>query len=264
MTRIVRFVAAVVVAVTVTAPAVWAQKVWAQKPATKPAAKVPAVETILDQSFAASGSPAAFSKVKTIVIQAKISIVGQNINGTADIRAKMPNKFYTEQEITGQGKFATGFDGKVGWSRDPINGLRVLSGGELAQLSRSANELISTDWRKSYKNPKMIGIRKVGTANAYAVRVEPKTAGSPVTLFIDTKTKLEVRRDLTMTSPQGAIPTQAFSSDFRVVDGIKIPFKSRQVLNGNVEITQTMQSVRFNVPVDDTLFVKPAATAPKP
>ncbi len=236
----------------------------AQKPtAAKPAAKLPPVEKILDEASAASGSSAAFNKIRTVTMRARMSYPAQKINGTMEMQIKFPDKVYLVQQIAGAGKIEQGFDGKVGWSRDPINGLRTLEGGELRQVQSPVDEIRSSDWRKTYVKPVLIGIRKVGTADAYAIRLTPKRGGKPVVIFYDTKTKLPLRTDVVVETAQGAIPTQSFSSDYRSVDGIKFPFKSRQVVSGLPEGIVTFEAIQINAPVDDKLFAKPKAPAPK-
>lgn len=230
---------------------------------TKPAVKLPPANKILDDAAAAQGSKSAFAKVKTMKMSGKISMPAQKINGTMMTMMQLPDKVYVLQEIGGIGKFEQGYDGKTGWSRDPINGLRTLAGGELKQMQNQSNEVRSSDWRSLYKAPKVLGVRKVGSADAYAVQMTPIKGGKPVVTFYDIKTKLPVRTDLVVESAQGSIPTQSFISDYRLVNGLRVPFKTRQVV-GATEVNVNLDSVQVNAPVDNKIFMKPVAPAPKP
>lgn len=235
---------------------------WAQKKVAKPAANLPPATQILDQASAAMGSKAAFDNVKTMTMRGKISIPAQKINGTMETTMKFPDKVYVIQNISGFGRAEQGFDGKIGWSRDPINGLRTLAGGELRQMKSQAEEARSSSWRDLYQKPVMIGIRKVGTADAYAIRLTPKRGGKPVEIYYDVRTKLPVRTVMTIETPQGSVPTESYSSDFRTISGMKIPFKTRQVVGGVSEVNVTFDDVKINTPVKDTLFAKPPTSAP--
>ncbi|MBC8135981.1 MAG: hypothetical protein H8F28_08865 [Fibrella sp.] len=236
----------------------------AQKKTTKPApAKLPSPAKIMDDSADAIGSAAAFAKLKTMRMRGKISIPAQNITGTMETQMKFPDKVYVLQNIAGFGKAEQGYDGKVGWSLDPINGLRTLAGGELDQMKRQSDEIKTNDWRKLYQKPVLLGIRKVGTMSTYAIQMTPKASGKPVVTYYDIKTKLPVRTDVVVETAQGSVPTQSFSSDFRSVGGVKIPFTTRQVVGGVSEVNVTFDSVQVNVPVDEKLFAKPKAPAPK-
>jgi hypothetical protein len=216
----------------------------------------------MDDASAAMGSKAAFAKIKTMTMRGNLSLPAQNISGTMETQMKLPGKIYSVQTIPGVGKLEQGYDGKIGWSRDPINGLRTLAEGELRQMKNQAEEMKSSDWRTLYAKPVLLGVRKVGTMNTYAVRMTPKSGGKPVVIHYDMKTKLPVRTDLTVETAQGPVPTQSFSSDFRSVSGIKFPFKMRQVA-GASEVNIVFDSIAINGPVDDNLFAKPTAPAPK-
>lgn len=231
---------------------------------TKPAAaKLPSAASVLDDSAKATGGIANYNKIKSMVITGTMQMIAQNISGSLETRLAFPNKVYSAQEIKGIGKFEQGYDGATGWSRDPINGLRTLAGAELTQIKTQGDEMKSSDWRRLYSKVTLLGIRKVGTANAYAIRLFPKSGAKPVTTFFDTKTKLPIRTDIVAQTAQGEVPSQNFTSDFRTVSGIKIPFKTRQV-SGTQEVSVTFDSVQVNVPIDNAIFAKPVASTPKP
>lgn len=239
----------------------------AQKAATKGAAKTVKVnktaEQIIEDSIKASGGRAALAKIKTTVTEGTLSLPAQGINGTMAVQYKAPGKYRMSQTIQGIGETTSAFDGKVAWSKDPINGLRVLSGAELEQAKRGAegttNPLVQ--WKQLYKKWEVLGVRPVGTAKAYAVRLTPKV-GKPAVQYFDTKTGLLVRMDQVLDTPNGQIASETYLSDYRTLDGIKTPFKVRSVIGGGLaEVLMTFTSVKNNVPVDDSVFAKPAEDA---
>jgi hypothetical protein len=86
--------------------------------------------------------------------------------------------------LTGLGTTQQGYDGAVGWAKDPFTGLRELKGGELAVVQRAAL-LNPAGWRKHYKSMKVTGRSKVGEREAYVV--EAAHAGdTPDKLYFDT------------------------------------------------------------------------------
>ncbi len=233
-------------------------------------AKLPSVTKILADVAAAAGDKAAFTKIKTLVMRGTMTLSAQNLSGAMDIQMAFPDKIHVSQEIGGVGKFEQGYDGKQGWSRDPLNGLRTLAGAELGQMRRQADEVRSSDWHQLYSKAELIGLRKVGAESAYAVRLTPKRGGKPVIIYYDTRTKLPLRTDTIVETAQGAIPTQTFASDFRIVSGVMMPFKSRQVI-GATEVSLLYDRIEFNAPINESVFAKPTAVttvakpeAPKP
>ena len=246
--------------------AAFAALVFAAIPAAVPVraqGTLPSAEKVLNDADAAQGGRTAVGKIKTIVQHATMTVAAQKLSGTMEMRVKLPNKVYTRQVFAGIGETEGAFDGTVAWSRDPINGLRVLPAAETQQMKSSVSDMVSSDWHQQYKAAVLLGVRKVGTVKTYAVRLTPKTGSKPVVIFFDTKTKLPVRQDMVVVSPQGSIPTQNFFSDYRRVGGYLFPFQTRQIV-GSIEVTIVAQDIQVNVPVADSLFGKPAAAVSSP
>ena len=99
---------------------------------------------------------------------------------------------------------------------------------------------------------------KVGTSDAYVIQLTPKS-GPGVKAFIDAETFMLVRTMVSVNVPQlgGPIEQTSDFSDFRDVDGIKIPHATK-TSNPVQTITATVTDVKQNVEIDDTSFVKPA------
>lgn len=241
----------------------FAQKTAPKKPAVKaPVLPLKTAAQVLDASAKASGAAAA-AKVKSTVVTGKISVPAQGLTGSMTMKSK-GDKFVLTQSLPNFGDIVVGYDGKVGWSKDPINSLRELKGDELAQARQEADLGAEPNWRKKYKAATLMPARKVGTALCYVVRVTPML-GPPSTQYIDAKSLLLLRTDMIAVSPNGKIPTETYVSDYRTVDGMKIPFRTRSIVAGVQEVIVTFDKVENNVPVDDAEFAKPKeAPAAKP
>ncbi len=101
----------------------------------------------------------------------------------------------------------------------------------------------------------MTGTDKVAGEDAYIVSFEP-IKGTPFREFYSTKTFMLLRRDgiIPSSTSDQSVPYTIMFSDYRDVDGIKIPFRtvSSNIANGN--IVTVVRSVKHNVPVDDAIF----------
>jgi outer membrane lipoprotein-sorting protein len=247
-----------------TTPAI-AQAPAVTPPVAKPAAPriyapLPAgmtAEKILDRAFAASGGQESLAKTKTTYQKGNISVGAQGIKGVFEVYIKRPNKFYTAQTFEGIGKTEVAYDGKIAWSKDPINGVRTMKDKEKAQLQRQIDNDANRggDWRKSYSKIEALGVRKVEGKDAYAIRLTP-TNGKPLVQYFDTQTNLMVRMDMISEGPQGTLPIESYFSDYRTVDGMKIPFQMRQKVAAT-ELLTTVTEIKNNLPVTDAKFAKP-------
>lgn len=206
-------------------------------PIAASAQKTPTADEIINAYIVATGGKAAYGKITSSIMTGEIEVVAQKIRGTVTVKAKAPDKFLLVQELAGN-KFEVGYDGKIGWARDPLHGLRTLEGKELEQIKDSATFNATLNWKQRYSKTEVLGIRKVNGADAYAIRLTSKQ-GTPTTQFYDVKTKLLVRSDSNAATPEGSLPTETYTSDYRSQDGVKVPFTIRQ-LASNVEAVMKM------------------------
>jgi len=154
------------------------------------------------------------------------------------------------------------FDGANAWHAAPLRPVDVLTlaGQELAGAKIDAMlffpaqvKSIAPRWRVG--TPTTIDDQDVDVVQGNAAD------GIVVTLYFDQKTGLMTRSMRYTDSPVGKIPVQTDYSDYRDVNGVKLPFKFTQTwLDGRdtFELTQ----IRANANVEASRFAKPAPVAP--
>lgn len=230
----------------------------APKPAAdgKPAA-LPTVDQILDKYVQAMGGKAAIEKLTSRVSKGTFEIAAFGATGSAEIFEKAPNKTASVINVAGFGVVQEGFDGKSGWAVDPQNGMREKSGAELASAKLDSEFLKSIKIKQLYPKIVVKGKDKVGEKDVYVLEATPVEA-SAETWYFDAQTGLILRQDSERDGPQGKQAVQSFLDDYRDVDGVKLPFKLRQVMEA-FTIDIKIDEVKHNVPIDDATFNKPAA-----
>ncbi len=224
---------------------------WGQAPAQ---AGITA-EQVLDKAIAASGGKETIAKIKTAVLRATMEAPMQGLKGSVVTYVKAPNKIRVETDIEGIGKTVQGFDGKVAWSKDPIQGLRKLEGAEKAAMARNSS-IVSTDWRQFYTKATYVGLEKFGDKDVHVIELTPKGA-KPIRQFFDAETFLLLKQTGVQEGPMGEMPFEAYFSDYKEVDGLKLAMK-QVVKVGPIEIQITMKEIKQGLPVDDKLFAMPA------
>jgi hypothetical protein len=85
--------------------------------------------------------------------------------------------------------------------------------------------------------------------------------GSPIKLFSDKQSGLLVRQVRYTNTPVGLIPTHIEYCDYRVVSGVKIPFKWIVTWTDG-QTTAQLNWVQPNLPIDAAKFAKPAPPPP--
>jgi hypothetical protein len=215
-------------------------------------------EDVLEKYIQATGGREAREKITSTLTKASLEVTGQSIRGTMEIYAKAPNKVLVVQTVEGYGEVRQGYDGQMGWGQDPFQGVRELVGVELARLKREAAFYGDLKWRELYQKVELVGTEKVGEREAYLIRFTPEV-GQPTTRYYDTQTFLLVRTDSVQEGPQGSFPVQEYPSDYRDLDGVKIPFLL--TARGPAgEVVMKITEVKNNVEMDDAKFAKPTVS----
>jgi hypothetical protein len=99
--------------------------------ATRPGMR--SASDILGDAIKAIGTPDAWRAHKTAHLTMTMSFQALGITGTVERFATSGDKALVVTQIPGVGIVREGSNGKVLWSQDPINGLRILEGAEAEQ-----------------------------------------------------------------------------------------------------------------------------------
>jgi zinc protease len=223
---------------------------------TAPAAPTPTIDQIIDRYVKAIGGREAWQKFTSRVMMGTIEVPSENLSGTVMIHEKAPDKLLVAVIINGAA-FQQGFDGKLGWTDDPKNGLRDQSGAELAEARRDADFLHSIDFRRLYKKLTVVGSEKIGDSDAYVVEASVAEGSEPTKMYFDSQTGLLLREIKQSHDADGVSELREDLENYHEVDGIKMPFTTHQT-NGDTTYTTTISEVHHNVDLDDSEFAKPA------
>ena len=222
------------------------------------------VDEVIEKSITAMGGRAAMEKIKTRSMTGTLALStpAGDIPGTVEVTNAAPNKMRTvikadlSQFGAGQLLIDQRFDGTNGYMINSMQGDQPITGGQLDNMKANSFPHPFLDYKAKGVKATLSGKEKVGERDAFVVVLEPAT-GSPVRQFIDAESYLPVRSMVKITTPQtGEIEQTADSSDFRDVDGVKVPF-SVKLTNAMQAVTMTFTKVENNVAIDDKMFVKP-------
>lgn len=223
----------------------------------KSSATSKSVDAVLESYVKALGGRAAVQKISTRVSKGTFEITSlAGVKGSLEVYEKAPNKQVAMLTIPGIGTQAEGFDGQTAWALEPDSGVvHDKTGLELASARRDAEFYEEIKLKELYTRMTLKGIEKVGARATYVVEAVP-AEGSPERFYFDTATGLLIRHDSVEEGDEGKRSVEEYYDDYRVVDGVKMPFSLRQVSPG-MEIIIKITEVKQNVPVDDSKFNKP-------
>lgn len=182
------------------------------------------------------------------------SIPSQGIGGALDVYAQPPNRMLVKVTIDGIGEIKTGYDGTTAWAMNPMVGPQVLDSLQLRQLQQQADFYSSLYPESQIASLETVGTEPFEGVSCYNVKVTT-TWGETYNEYFDVETGLQVGSRRKQESQMGAIETVAVASDWRVIEGMKVPFKSVQRTMG-IEQLITVDSVSV-LAVPDSVFALP-------
>src|SRR5687767_13521020 len=221
-------------------------------------------DEIIEKHLAAMGGREALGRIRTRISTGSITLTtaGGPVSGTVESFAKAPNRSRTlitlDLTALGAGKIVNDqrFDGTAGYIIDSFNGNRDITGSQLEALRNTAFPTAWLDYRARGLSIALSGKESIGDRPTFVLETTPKT-GPRVRSWVDAETFLVLKTSVTINSPGvGDIEQINEFSDFRTVDGVKVPFVVKSV-NAVQTATATLTTVRHNVEIDDASFVKP-------
>ena len=218
-------------------------------------AQVPTVDQVLQHFVSALGGEKELEQIHTMSLRGNIELPDFKANGTTAEYFKEPDHFAAVTDIAGHGTTKLVYDGHECWQQDPRNGITQVTGDDLADLERRANIRWNLKLHEFYPNLQVKGREMVNGEDAW--KLEASLGNSIFDFFFSVKTGLLIRFDTDQHVPNGT--SSVSISDYRPVDKVLFAFGAAQTA-GSVKWTRQLKEVKFNEPIDETVFLKPTKT----
>jgi outer membrane lipoprotein-sorting protein len=211
------------------------------------------VDEIVDKNIRAKGGADKLKSVQSMKLSGRLS--GRGIDAPFTIWSKRPNMARQETEVQGT-PMVRAFDGTTAWMMVGTSPQEV--GGPEAQATRQQAEFDSPllDYKAKGHRIDLVGIESVGGTKVYHLKLTTKT-GQIQHYYLDADTGLDRQTSVTIEQAGHPVTVTSSLSDYRDVDGIKVPFTVRQSVNGEPVSTLNIEKVEFNAVVDDAIFKMP-------
>ena len=189
---------------------------------------MPTADKVMADYLEATGGKAAYEKLKNRVASGTIELPAANLKGPIKITQAAPSKVVMFFELGPVGETRRGTDGKTAWEVSTATGERDIDGDEERDaFLRESSFNKELNWKELYAKVECVGIEDVNGKPAYKLVLTP-TTGKPVTEYYDKVTHLVVKQTSISTTPQGELTVDVYPTDFKEIDGIKMPFTTTQ------------------------------------
>ena len=218
-------------------------------------------EVIIDKYLNALGGAQKVNAITSIAATGtSVGFRGFGGGGEVQLYAKFPDQrslviHYTQAK--GRDATVRSFDGKVGWTKTPLNilGEHQLHGTELDGAKLDAQMMFPGQIKQA-----LTRMRTIDPAEIDGRQMDVIQGNGPrnmfATLYFDKETGLLTRLVRFGPSLIGRMPTQFDYSDYREVNGVKMPHKIDFVwLDGREALV--FKEIKANVTVNPAYFGRP-------
>jgi hypothetical protein len=228
--------------------------------AQAPAAAPPSADEIVGRYVEKVGGIAKIEAVKTLKRSGKFR-GGGGFEATFVQLNKRPD--FVREEITYQGMTGiNAWDGKTGWKIDPFGGKKdpePLGEDELKDIIEDSvfdSQLIH--YREKGNRIDVAGIEPVEGSDTWKLKVTLKN-GDVSEYYIDTEDFVPIKIEYKRMIRGAEQVADVYLGDYKAVDGWYLPHSVEQGRPGSSQRSSIVyQKIEANVPMDDSLFAKPA------
>ena len=228
----------------------------ASRPAAEPSAEQRAgALTLLDRAIEAKGGLDRLRALKSIIVRQTLT------NGDSDGQAKSETTNYIQYPDHFRIETPTiiqGFDGAQAWMKDPRG---VRDGGDLmlrdarASMRRDVVALLLAAKDGKLTTRQLPDVQDAKGRMTHTLELFAPDL-NPIVLYLDPATGL-VNKLSFIADVQGRPLVEEQFSEYRLVDGIQIPFQATRRV-GTLSVERLVADVKINAPIYPALFKRPA------
>jgi len=188
---------------------------------------------VWDKSIKASLSENAEEEwVKNMRLTGTMLIPAQSITANMNILIAKDLGMHVSMEIPGLGPFEQGVSGEVAWSSNMMEGPKIVEGDEAKQLIKQLDLYADLHWEKYYQSISFNGQETITLPDDTEIQTNVLELvsiddGTISTQYYNADTGLLAKAVSTVSIPGGGkMPSTAYTTDYRDIEGIMIPFKT--------------------------------------
>ena len=215
------------------------------------------VDDLIARNLQARGGAAKLQAVQTMKQTAHVTI--QNMSGTITVYGKRPNLVRQEIVVSGQ-KIVNAYDGTTAWSINPLLGSsepKAVTGPQADDIKLQADfDSPLVNYKAKGSELEFVGLETLGTRQVNHLKLTSKEHRVQH-LYLDAQTNLEVK--IVGETQMGPLENEL--SDYREIQGLKLPFTMKTLSAGTVVGQIIVDSVELNPKIDDAIFKMPKASS---
>ena len=215
-------------------------------------AVLPSADEIVEKYIEATGGASAIEAVHTREEHGTVTAGGKVAQ--IEILHKFPDRHALIRR-TAESEDFTILNGRMGWD-GTAESFHDLQSSEIDDRELAADLRLPVDLQHVFTGLRTGYPEKIGDREAYVLLGERQDRPA-AELFFDEKTGLLIRMVQFTDSPLGLVKTETDYDDYRMIEGVNVPFRLT-LAEGNETATVQLDQVLQNAPIEDQRFEKPA------
>jgi photosynthetic reaction center cytochrome c subunit len=215
---------------------------------------VPPADLILSKYVAAVGGAVAIGKLTTRVDKGTMTFGGRQL--PVEVFSKIGDKRVTIIHLP-NGDNVTAYNGSSGWTSSPNRPVRDIPANEVASARVEADLQLPLHLKELFSELKTTAPEKIGEHEVYVISAL-NSGDVAAKFYFDEESGFLLRTLRYTDSPLGRTPTEIDYADYRVQDGLKLPFQET-IARPNSRFVIQIAETKYNVAVEDGKFARPAA-----
>lgn len=219
---------------------------------------LPTAQEVVAKYLAAVGAK---QNVASSAIVMRGIVDSRSISGILEVTFKQPNKALIKQTTAAHEVSTRGTNGALAWIQT-AKGVTPITGESFRRSIAAIAVYSPIKIPDSLSNATVTRITKVDDRDAYVLRMENSPTES-MQFFFDVETGLLLRRVTLTNTMLGPLNVQWDFSDYRDVNGLKLPFVIRTSNVASYDTTiRRFTEIKIDPTLDDRIFDAPPAASP--
>ena len=205
-------------------------------------------EKVIEKYIEAIGGKEKLEAIQDMTVEASANMNGMTLQQKSYY--KLPNKYASLMSINGNVMVEQKFNGERGVVKS-FQGEQELTGEQLEEFKQQAVMNPELKYAELGIIISLEGVDKIEGKDAYKIKVT-NPSGKFVYDYYDMENNLKISTKQNVSTPQGDFTTVQSYSDYREIEGIKIPFLIQ--ISGMQNLELKVDSVLINTNIADDIF----------
>ena len=214
-------------------------------------------DEIVGKYIAFTGGMQQWKKVRTMTTSGTYNYGGMAFPFKA--WSKSPDLY--KYEVSANGKsFEQAYDGKEGWKIDGFKDetqKTVLKGKMGAAMSNESDVELESPFIDYRRKGHLVTFEGIDTADkkmCYKIKLTRKNGDTAIYYFNKNNYELVKKQAVSKNPELENSMLDIFYSDYHTIEGLTLPQKICSVSNGQTILVITINDIKLNVPIEDTIF----------